>query len=342
MRSKVRVLACVGVVAAAAALATAAPSAPAGTRVSSKTLLGQLRVAAAHTSGYSRALFPLWVDADSDGCDTRKEVLLAEAVKRPRVSGSCRLRGGSWFSRYDGVTVTDSAKLDIDHLVPLAEAWRSGAWRWSTDTRRRFANDLGYGPDLIAVTASANRSKGDSEPAGYLPPRRSFDCRYEAWWVAVKWRWHLSVDRREKSWLAGHLKACGWPAVVRPGRPRIGTSSGSATGGVRLTAINFVASTLNGEWVRLRNVTTSRRTITGWTLRDAAGHVYTFPSFGLAAGAYVKVHTGSGSDTAADLYWGSGSPIWNNDGDAATLRNSGGTAVDNCSYTGAAAPKAAC
>lgn len=127
--------------------------------------------------------------------------------------------------------VTSASKLDIEHVVPLAEAWQSGAYRWNADTRMRYANDLGYGPDLVAVTAHANRSKGDKDPSAYLPPRKRFDCTYQAWWVAVKWRWHLTVDRAEKSWLTSHLKACGWPKVTKPTRPRIGASGTGGSGG---------------------------------------------------------------------------------------------------------------
>jgi hypothetical protein len=345
--------------AAATLLASAvsfAPAASAATRVSTKTLLGQLVVRAEHTSGYARSKFPLWIDADHDGCDTRHEVLINEAKIKPHVGASCRLTGGKWVSPYDGVTVTDSSKLDIDHLVPLAEAWQSGAYAWTTDTRMRYANDLGYGPDLVAVTAHANRSKGDREPSGYLPPKRSFDCRYEAWWVAVKWRWHLAVNSAEKSWLTTHLRACGWPSVVKPSRPAISRSSGtggsgSATAGARITAIYFDSpgpdtpatnSSLNAEWVAIKNTSASRKTLTGWTLRDTSSHIYHFQTFSLAAGASAKVHSGSGSNTASNLYWRQSYYVWNNSGDKAFLRNANGTLVDSCAYSSSADPEASC
>lgn len=197
-----------------------APAAGAAT-VSTKTLLAQLGVAREHSAGYDRSLFPLWIDADHDGCDTRDEVLIAEATSAPTVGTGCSLSGGRWFSKYDGVTTTDPSTFDIDHLVPLAEAWQSGAWHWSTATRERYANDLGYGPDLVAVTAHSNRSKGDREPQDWLPERTSFRCRYLAWWVAVKWRWHLRVNRIEKTFLVHRLSACGWPSVRKPVRASI-------------------------------------------------------------------------------------------------------------------------
>ena len=343
----------ISVAIAMAMLAVVAPAADA-TAVSSKTLLGQLVVAAEHTSGYDRSLFPLWTDADHDGCNTRYEVLIAEAVVAPHVGSGCSLSSGRWFSRYDGVFTNDPSTFDIDHFVPLAEAWRSGAWRWNTATRTRYANDLGYGPDLVAVTAHSNRSKGDQEPQTWLPPRRSFDCTYLAWWVAVKWRWHLKIDGTEKTFLTDHLRACGWPTVRKPTRPSIGYRSsgggGSSTGGARITAIYFDSpgsdtgsnSSLNAEWVRIKNATSTRKTLTGWTLHDSSTHVYVFPTFALGAGASVKVHTGSGANTAGNLYWHEGFYVWNNSGDTATLTNAAGTVVDRCGYTSSADPEAPC
>ncbi len=330
----------------------AAGPATATARVSTKALLAKLTVAAEHPSGYARSMFKLW-DSQGGGCDTRDEVLITEATTKPRVSSTCALTGGRWRSPYDGVTTTDPSTFDIDHLVPLAEAWRSGAYRWSAKTREAYANDLGYGPDLVAVTAHANRSKGDDEPAAYLPPKKSFDCTYEAWWVAVKWRWHLSIDAAEKSWLHRHLQRCGWPTVARPSRPAVGSGGGpggSSRSGARISAIYFDSpgadtgsnASRNAEWVQLKNVTSTAKRLTGWTLQDAASHNYTFPAYSLGAGQTVKIHTGSGNDTSRNLYWGESGYIWNNSGDTARLRNARDSIVDRCSYTSSADPEVHC
>jgi hypothetical protein len=91
-------------------------------------------------------------------------------------------------------------------------------------------------------------------------------------------------------------------------------------------------SSLNAEWIRVKNFAASRRTLTGWTIRDASGKSYKFPSFSLAAGASVTLHTGRGANTRTDLYWGQDNYIWNNSGDAAALRNASATVTDRCSW----------
>ncbi len=122
--------------------------------------------------GYDPGRFGRWIDADGDGCDTRHEVLIAEAITPPVIGAGCRLSGGRWESRYDGAVTTGSGRaFDIDHLIPLAEAWDSGAWAWTPEQRRAFANDQDRPDALIAVSASSNRFKGTCDPAEWLPAR---------------------------------------------------------------------------------------------------------------------------------------------------------------------------
>jgi hypothetical protein len=146
------------------------------------------------------------------------------------VAAGCALTGGSWRSRYDSLTTTDPSTFDIDHLVPLNEAWQSGGWTWGAATRKAYANDLGYPASLIAVSAHTNRSKGGREPQAWMPPRTAYACGYVSHWVAVKWRWHLRVNTVERSFLTSELKSCGWPRVAKPKRPVINTG-GSVSGG---------------------------------------------------------------------------------------------------------------
>ena len=174
---------------------------------------GVLFVAADHTEGYDRALFKLWVDADKNGCDTRAEVLIKEAVVKPKKGANCKLTGGKWVSSYDGVTYTDSSKLDIDHLVPLAEAWRSGAWAWTDKQREEYANYLENERALNAVTASVNRSKGDKDIANWLPKKNV--CDYLAGWVTVKANFQLTVDAAEAKIINKYYTTCGLGWVTK-------------------------------------------------------------------------------------------------------------------------------
>lgn len=173
-----------------------------------RTAVADLTVATEVRTGYNRDLFPHWIDADSDGCNTRYEVLIAEATTKPTVSGTCTLSGGRWFSYYDGATWTNPSDLDIDHFVPLAEAWDSGARSWTTSRRQAFANDLGDSRTLIAVTDNVNQSKGDKDPAEWMPSVTSVHCRYVTEWVATKIRWRLTVNTAEKTKLTSVAAGC--------------------------------------------------------------------------------------------------------------------------------------
>jgi hypothetical protein len=99
---------------------------------------------------------------------------------------------------------------------------------------------------------------------------------------------------------------------------------------------------LNAEWVTITNSTSAAHSLKGWTLTDASRHTYTFGSFTLGAGKTVKVHTGSGDDTSANTYQDRRAYVWNNDKDTATLRKSGGTKVDSCSYNNSGAASKTC
>lgn len=150
----------------------------------------RLPVAAETRNGYDRGKFTHWIDANGDCQGTRDEVLAAESTVP--VSG-CDISTGRWKSYYDKKVWTKSSDVDIDHMVPLAESWDSGAKRWNAETRKRFANDLHDPRPLVAVTDNVNQSKSDQDPAEWMPPFGK--CTYVRQWVAVKIRWSLNVDR---------------------------------------------------------------------------------------------------------------------------------------------------
>jgi len=192
--------------AGAAALVPSASAAAIDTTL--RAAVADLPGATEQRTGYDRDLFRHWVDADGDGCDARAEVLIEEATTTPSVGSGCSLSGGRWSSYYDGATWTAPSDLDIDHMVPLAEAWDSGARTWSAADRQSYANDLGDPRTLAAVTDDVNQAKGDQDPAEWEPPSTGVRCRYAAEWVAVKLRWRLSVDAAERTALAGRADGC--------------------------------------------------------------------------------------------------------------------------------------
>lgn len=184
---------------------TTAPSVPAppAPPQSTASIIDQLVVAPeTSATGYDRDLFSHWTDGDGDGCDTRCEVL--EAERPAELPG---LPSGGWLSIYDGYSTSDARELDIDHVVALGEAWRSGAAGWDP-ARRAFANDLDEPGALIAVTAATNRSKSDRDPVSWQPPNPAGWCEFATSWAATKVRWGLSADQAEVDALRNMLRAC--------------------------------------------------------------------------------------------------------------------------------------
>jgi hypothetical protein len=169
--------------------------------------LNTLKVADEVRTGYKRTLFKHWTSA-GNGCDSRKAVIISEALVKPKVESGCKLVGGEWLSIYDNVKVTDAGKLDVDHMVPLAEAWDSGASAWDAAKKEMYANDQTDPRHLIAVTGASNRSKSDQDPAEWMPTNKAYTCEYLTNWVSIKVRWGLSVDKTEKAFILTNLKSC--------------------------------------------------------------------------------------------------------------------------------------
>ncbi|WP_097886662.1 HNH endonuclease family protein [Streptomyces sp. st140] len=177
----------------------AAEAAPAPEVTALADAVGLVKVTEEDRTGYTRSKFKHWNGGDDagDGCNTRAEVLISEAVVAPTVEAGCKLTGGTWTSYYDGQEVTSAGSLDIDHMVPLAESWDSGASAWTAARREAYANDQGSTVSLVAVTARTNRQKSDQDPADWMPPSPEAQCRYVGEWVATKLRWQLTADDRE-------------------------------------------------------------------------------------------------------------------------------------------------
>ena len=142
---------------------------------------------------------PGWRDADGDCQNTRHEVLVEESRVPVTLSpDGCRVIAGKWLDPYSGEIFTDPGKLDIDHLVPLKEAHISGGSTWSTEKKRRYANDLSSPATLLAVSKSENLKKGARDPARWTPPNHPYRCEYIRLWKEIKARWGLGSDAAEK------------------------------------------------------------------------------------------------------------------------------------------------
>lgn len=172
-----------------------------------RRLLSRLKVARPLSiRGYSHKRFqPRWAHHHGR-CDTR-EVVLARDGKGVKRDSACRPVKGRWYSPYEGRWIRSEKHLDVDHVVPMAYAWRSGAKRWSQAKRRAFANDL-WRPELKTVSHSVNIAKGGQGPQSWRPPRRAYWCRYALSWITVKHHYRLFVTRAEKKALENMLRTC--------------------------------------------------------------------------------------------------------------------------------------
>lgn len=171
-----------------------------------KSQLTELTVAPdGSQDGYDRDKFKHWID-QGDNCNTREAVLKRDGDD-VEVGNDCAPTSGSWFSPYDDETWTETGDVDIDHVVPLSAAWRTGAAEWTDAEREAFANDLD-GPQLIAVTDNVNQQKGDKSPDAWKPPSVGYWCTYASMWVGVKHKYELTVSEAEKGALDEMLAKC--------------------------------------------------------------------------------------------------------------------------------------
>jgi hypothetical protein len=171
-----------------------------------KAQLAQLKVAVRGTmDGYSREKFPHWDKVDG-ACDTREQVLKRDG-KDVTTNSDCAPKSGTWVSEYDGETWKKASDVDIDHMVPLGQAWVSGAKSWTQERREQFANDL-IRPQLHAVTDNLNEQKSDKAPDQWKPPLVSYWCTYATDWIVVKSNYGLTITVPEKTALESMLQHC--------------------------------------------------------------------------------------------------------------------------------------
>jgi hypothetical protein len=174
-------------------------------------LLDRLVVAEPYTDQpYRRAMFgDDWIDTDGDCHNTRAEVLMMESsVPVTFNPNGCTVATGRWADPWSGFTSSVAADFQIDHTVPLADAWRSGAAAWSGSQRLEFANDLSSTGTLNALRGTVNASKSDHGPDGWRPPLNSTWCTYAETWTRIKLTWALTVTSSELSALRQMAATC--------------------------------------------------------------------------------------------------------------------------------------
>ena len=181
------------------------------TRPQQSTALVPLRIAApSHDGSYNReAGFGGWIDVN--GCrDTRAALLIRTSLAPVEYTGpsQCTVKAGRWTDPWSGITTTVAHGLHLDHTVPLANAWRSGAWAWTHEQRVAYANDLADALHLVPIVASENESKGDDGPDQWKPPNHKKWCDYAMAWDRIKAKWNLTATPAEWSALVAMAATC--------------------------------------------------------------------------------------------------------------------------------------
>ncbi len=273
-----------------------------------------------------------WADLDGDCISGRHEVLITQsAIPVQMMSSGCSVESGSWTDPYTGVVVTEATEITIDHVVPLSEAHRAGAWRWDSTTRIAFANDETPGV-LLAVGGDVNQAKADKTPDKWLPPRPESHCAYAADWVSTKARWQLSVTQPEAAVLLEILSSCAVgdiaarptaaPAVVVIAPPPTSTTIAAVVpSGDGSTELRVAQCQRREERVVLENPTANAISLAGYQLHDEESrHATMLDQFGsIEAGARLVILTGEDAvESPGEVVW-KRQNVWNNDGDTAFL-----------------------
>lgn len=159
---------------------------------------------------YKRADWVHWRKVP-DSCRDVRQVALARDARPSSVVWSddgCRVVRGVWLDPYTGNVLTDPMELDVDHLVPLSEASKSGGWAWTKEQKEDYANYLSYKYHLRAVRDIQNQAKGDKTPDLWRPPSGNDHCVYGQAWSTVKFLWQLSSTVAERNAVAEMVATC--------------------------------------------------------------------------------------------------------------------------------------
>ena len=217
LRCRYRLLVIAGALLLSASPVAALPSASTAPPRWVRTALRQLArlpvKAPVPMTGYSRARFgPAWADTDGNHCDTRDDILKRDLRKVTFKTGStCVIASGALHDPYTGKKIAfargvgTSTAVQIDHVVALADAWRTGAATWPATRRLRSANDRSV---LLAVDGPANEAKSDDDASQWLPSRTAFRCRYVARQLGIKSHYHLWLTKPKHDAIAAVLSTC--------------------------------------------------------------------------------------------------------------------------------------
>ncbi len=190
---------------------------PAPTGASTRDRLAALQIddRPSPVGDYRRDDWPHWADIDGNGCDARQDALIAWSTVAATVNraGTCKTITGWWVSPYDLMASANPGDFDVDHLVPLEDAFNSGGWQWDAGRRRQFANNPS---ELVVASASSNRSKGSDSPDQWRPANRDSWCAYATGWVAVKVAWGLTATTAERDALGQMIDTCSADGPVWP------------------------------------------------------------------------------------------------------------------------------
>ena len=184
-------------------------------RKDEKNLLAEKSAICMEPSSYEREHFKHWSKLPGQNCHTRIESLKRDSVQplTNKELGNCEdFTGGQWLDLYSGNMIDDHKIIDIDHFVPLMNAFVSGGWKWPWWKKENYANYMKDPLHLVSVSAKENRSKGAKHPGLYMPPLESFQCEYIKQWVAIKFRWNLAFTTDEASALEVYSMKCGFDA----------------------------------------------------------------------------------------------------------------------------------
>ena len=282
-----------------------------------------------------------WPDLDGDCVSTRHQVL-AEQSEIPVTwsADGCFVQTGRWTDPYTGASLTSADEATIDHLIPLAEGHRSGAWAWDVDTKIRFTNDLSPGA-LLVVSSEVNQSKADKTPDQWMPPLASAHCAYAIDWIDKKARWGLTMTQAEYDTVKFVTASCtsetapvaapGERAVVNITVPTTTTTTTIAptTGPAEVV---LVSCERFGEEVVIANRGGQPADLSGFRLHDEGDkHSTPLGAWGpLAPGATLTIVTGDEATDGPNRVVWKRQNVWNNDGDTAYLVGAGGVQTRGC------------